>query len=100
MLVLEVSLELGCWRLEFSSRSFQNRHCRRMSLRVAQADEHDPSAARFQQFSSCLMQDNERFPALLASDLHILPAKLRADPCSECLRDRFFGCETRRQKRS
>ncbi len=45
------------------------------------------------------MQDYERFAAFLASDLHIVPAKLRADARAEGLGNGFLGRKTRRQER-
>src|SRR6266496_3256999 len=78
--------------------AFQNRHRRRMSLRVAQADQHRSPTARLRQLLPRLVQDHERLAALLAPDLHILPAKLRADPRAECLRDGLLRREPRRQE--
>src|SRR3989442_15415980 len=65
---------------------------------MAQADEHGARAPFLQKFSPRFMENNEGLAAFLASDFHVLPAKLRANAGSKGLGNGFFGGEARGQK--
>src|SRR5437764_9222816 len=73
--------------------TFQNRHCRCVSLRVAQADEHRPCAAELQKLLARFMQNHEGFAALFAAHLHVVPTQLSANARSESFGDSFLGRE-------
>jgi hypothetical protein len=45
------------------------------------------------------VKHHERFARFFPTDFHVLPPQLRADTRPECLRDRLFARETRRQER-
>ncbi len=69
----------------------------RVLLRVTEGQMQFAPAALLEKSFPAVMEDDERLAGFFAANLHVLPAKLRANAGAEGLGNRLFRGESRRQ---
>src|SRR6266568_3908361 len=79
--------------------ALQNRHRRRVILRVAEAEVKFRAAAPLEKFLSVVVQNDERLARCLAPHFEVLPAEMFADPRAERFGDGLLGREACGEKR-
>src|SRR5437016_9246144 len=91
------ALRITSYALRFAP--FQNRHRRRIIVRVTQAELKPCATALLEKFRSVVVQDDEGLARFLAAHFHVLPSQLLSNSGAERFGDRLFRRKTRGEER-